>query len=113
MNFDTYQQRALETAIYPEATTGSFAALSYTVLGLTNEAGEVAGKVKKVWRDNDGELTEEKKDQIADELSDVLWYVATAAREINYSLEDIAWKNVDKLKSRKDRGVLGGSGDTR
>ncbi len=113
MDFDTYQQRALDTAIYPEAGTGSFNALSYTILGLTNEAGEVAGKVKKVWRDSNGELTEEKKDQIADELSDVLWYLATAAKEINYSLEDIAHMNIMKLKSRQIRGVLSGSGDNR
>lgn len=113
MKFNDYQDSATETAIYPEAGTGSFNALSYAVLGLSNEAGEVAGKLKKIWRDNDGVLTVEGAEDIAKELGDVIWYIAAAATEIGYSMEEIAEANLAKLFSRKERGVIGGSGDNR
>lgn len=113
MKFDDYQQQAGTTAIYPESGTGSFNAVSYALLGLGNEAGEVQGKLKKVWRDYHGHLTLEKKAEIASELSDVLWYLAAAATEIGYSLSDIAEYNLAKLFDRKERGVIGGSGDNR
>jgi hypothetical protein len=73
LTFDNYQTAAASTAIYPEAGEGSFNALSYAILGLTNEAGEVAGKLKKVWRDKGGVLDDEAKAGIADRsLADVL-----------------------------------------
>jgi NTP pyrophosphatase (non-canonical NTP hydrolase) len=111
--FDVYQAKAKTTAIYPESGSGSFNAVSYAVLGLANEAGEVGGKLKKVWRDFNGHLTLEKKAEIAAELGDVLWYVAAVASEIGYDLSDISTSNLDKLESRAVRGVIGGSGDNR
>lgn len=111
--FSIYQRQAAETAIYPEALTGSYNAVAYAVLGLSNEAGEVGGKLKKVWRDFNGHLTLEKKAEIAAELGDVLWYVALVAKEIEYDLGDIAQYNIKKLRSRAERGVIGGSGDNR
>ncbi len=110
--FDEYQTQACETAVYPEKDSGSIMALVYTALGLS-EAGEVQGKVKKIIRDNSGIITQEHRDAIASELGDVLWYVASCANEIGYRLEEIAEKNIDKLKDRAERGVLGGSGDNR
>jgi NTP pyrophosphatase (non-canonical NTP hydrolase) len=113
MDFNGYQLAAGSTAIYPESSTGSYNATAYATLGLVNEAGEVAGKLKKVWRDNDGELTDEKREIIADELGDVLWYAAALAMELGISLDDIAELNLAKLRSRAQRGVIGGSGDNR
>lgn len=113
MYFDEYQEFASQTAIYPEGGEGTLGSISYAILGLTNEAGEVAGKWKKVIRDDGGVLSKEKADAIADELSDVLWYCAAVASECGFSLDSIARHNLDKLNSRKERGVLGGSGDTR
>ena len=110
--FNEYQEAACLTAVYPEKGTGSLMALVYTALGLS-EAGEVQGKVKKIIRDNDGVITQEHRDAIAAELGDVLWYVASCANEIGYSLERVALNNLNKLNSRKERGVLGGSGDLR
>lgn len=113
MQFDDYQELAKTTAVYPEAGTGSYNSVSYATLGLTNEAGEVAGKLKKVWRDNDGSLTQDKKTEIAKELGDVLWYAAALAEELGMTLNDIAKANMHKLLDRKERGVIGGSGDNR
>lgn len=100
--FSQYQSKANETAIFPKEV-----ALSYVTLGLVGEAGEIANKVKKVIRD--GRST----DGIADELGDVLWYLAVLAETLGEDLGQIADKNLQKLASRKERGVLGGSGDNR
>ena len=108
MTLNQYQEEALKTAIYPEDKK-----IIYPTLGLTGEAGEVAEKVKKVIRDNNQEFTDEKKRQIALEISDVLWYCATLSHDIGYTLEDIAQMNVDKLASRQQRNKIGGSGDER
>ena len=108
MQINEYQNKAIETAIY-----GSGHAIVYPTLGLAGEAGEVADKVKKVLRDNNGVFTDEKKLELAKELGDAIWYCATLARDLGYSLEEICKMNLDKLQSRKDRGVIGGSGDNR
>lgn len=117
MNFDTYQTKALETAIYPES--GEPLGLAYTTLGLTNEAGEVAGLVKKFFRDTPDFLNPQPQEvsnfqsKMAKELGDVLWYLATTAAELNLSLDDIAAANLEKLAARANRGTLQGSGDER
>jgi NTP pyrophosphatase (non-canonical NTP hydrolase) len=77
------------------------------------EAGEVADKLKKVIRDNDGVLTDTVRESVAKEIGDVLWYVAVLASEMNYDLNKIAQVNLDKLASRQQRGVISGSGDNR
>ena len=113
MRLDDYQDATVDTAIYPGATFGTNTAINYTILGLVGEAGEVAGKWKKVIRDDNGFLSSLAAIALADELADVLWYVARAADELGYSLEELAQKNLDKLNSRAERGALGGSGDNR
>lgn len=109
MTFEEYQKTSRRFAIYPNSGNN----ISYPTLGLANEAGEVAGKVKKVFRDGTGIPTDEEKEKIADEIGDVLWYCAQLATELGYSLSGIAGNNIDKLSSRMERGKLGGSGDTR
>ena len=108
MTLNEYQKKALETAVYPQEFK-----IIYPSLGLTGEAGECADKVKKVIRDNGGQFTEEKKYELAKEIGDVLWYCATFANDIGFDLETIGQMNNDKLHSRQERGVLGGSGDNR
>jgi glycine hydroxymethyltransferase len=51
--------------------------------------------------------------KVAKEIGDVMWYVAVLSYEMDYSLEDIAKMNLDKLASRAERGVIAGSGDDR
>ena len=106
---DKYENLAGQTAIFPKEK-----ALEYLALGMTSEAGEVAGKVKKLIRDGeDVEGFELKKIAIASEIGDVLWYCAMMAKEVGVPLNDIMKENLKKLHGRKERGTLQGSGDNR
>lgn len=109
MNFKHYQEKARETAIYPDMGSE----FTYPALGLVGEAGEIANKLKKVIRDNNGVLSDEVRNSVSKELGDCLWYIAQLATEMGSNLEDIAQDNLDKLASRKERGVIQGSGDNR
>ncbi|MFZ3057784.1 MAG: nucleoside triphosphate pyrophosphohydrolase family protein [Minisyncoccales bacterium] len=109
MTFQEYQEEARKTAIYPNKNNNFI----YPTLGLAGEAGEVAEKIKKVIRDGNGIVSEEKKEEITKELGDVLWYVANLAKELGVTLEDVAQKNLLKLQSRQQRNELHGSGDNR
>ena len=109
MTAEFYEMKAGQTAIFPKHK-----ALEYLALGLTSEAGEVAGKVKKLIRDGeDMEGFELKKIAIASEIGDVLWYCAMMAKEVGVPLNDIMKDNLKKLHGRKVRGTLHGSGDNR
>jgi len=107
-SFYEYEQLAAKFALYPEAGSGSPLALAYCALGLTGEAGEYSEKVKKLIRD--GKLD---KPLSAKELGDVLWYLTASAKELGYTLSDIAEINIVKLQDRADRNVLQGNGDER
>jgi len=109
MTFEEYQKKSRKTAKYPDAGSNFI----YPTLGLSGEAGEVAEKIKKVIRDDGGEVLPLKKKEIEKELGDVLWYTSQLATELGLSLEEIAEKNIEKLYSRMDRGKLHGSGDNR
>lgn len=108
MTINEYQTGALSTAIYPAERK-----IIYPTLGLTGEAGEVADKVKKVIRDNNDDFTDERKRQIALELGDVMWYAATLANDLGYTLEEVCQMNLDKLASRMQRDKIHGNGDER
>lgn len=108
MNFNEYQIKAKSTDIYSEKY-----AFFCHVLGLAGEAGEVVDKVKKIYRDNNGNFTDVKKIEIAYELGDALWYIACIAYDLEISLDDIAFWNINKLAGRKERNKLNGSGDHR
>ena len=109
MNFNEYQTKSRLTAQFP--TIGH--SVIYPTLGLVNEAGEVAGKIKKVFRDKGGEINEETRDALKAELGDVLWYLAQVATELDLSLDEIAEYNIDKLMDRLERGKIKGDGDNR
>ena len=99
MTFNEYQTKSKATAIYPPEQ-----GLAYVSLGLTAEAGEVANKVKKIIRDDNGKLTPERAGSIAQEIGDVLWYAAQIATELGMDLGTVAEENLTKLQSRMDRG---------
>lgn len=112
MNFDDYQEQAVSFAFYPKSTEWDLP--FYPALGLAGEAGEVVEKIKKLMRDTDAKiLTDEQKAEIVKELGDVLWYVANLAEDLNYDLGQVALMNLNKLRSRKVRDTLKGSGDNR
>lgn len=108
MNFEDYQTQASKTAIYPDADV-----IIYPALGLISEAGEVAGKVKKVLRDKNGMFTPDDRAEIAKEVGDTLWYIASLCTDLGIGMETVAQQNLDKLNSRMARGVIQGSGDNR
>lgn len=112
---EDYLQFTRTTAIYPKEQ-----ALNYLTLGLVSEAGEVAGKLKKLIRDGyvegpviDGNVTNTFEEAFLSEVGDVLWYITRICDESGYSLSDLMLQNKGKLESRLARGVLGGSGDKR
>jgi NTP pyrophosphatase (non-canonical NTP hydrolase) len=109
MDFNDYQTRSRKTARYPSIGHP----VIYPTLGLANEAGEVAGKVKKIFRDNEGRIGEAERAALQGELGDVLWYLAQVCTELDLSLEAVAEANITKLYSRLERGMIGGEGDTR
>ena len=113
MNLDKYQKRAAEFDLFE--TTADLTAPGFLekVLGLTGEAGETADKIKKVIRDKGGRASEEDREAIIKELGDVLWYVASVAKYLGASLDEVAEKNLKKLGSRKKRGKISGEGDER
>lgn len=95
------------------------------LLGLLGEGGEIAEKVKKITRATHDvyphgtnvvefvTFTEEQRAELAKEVGDVLWYASRLADRLGYRLGDIVQMNVDKLTSRKERGLLHGNGDNR
>src|SRR5436305_11450297 len=110
MTLDEYQKQALTTVISQNDT---FKDTLHWVLGINGEAGEVAEKVKKIIRDKNGKISADDKKELAKEIGDVLWYLAVFAHDLGYSFDDVAAENLNKLQSRKSRGVLGGAGDNR
>lgn len=141
MDFVEYQEQSHETAVYPNMIdlvltrlqkAGIITQLEmkvdienqqvcesinsnpyYPALGLAGEVGEYCNKLKKVQRDNAGEVTEQFREFAKKEIGDILWYVSECASSLNLDLNEIAKSNIQKLKSRKERGVLKGSGDDR
>jgi len=107
-DLDMYQKVAKTTAIYPREQ-----AIIYPTLGLTGEAGEVANKVKKIYRDGTNKINENIVEEISAEIGDVLWYVAVLADDIGCKLSDIANNNLLKLENRRKKGTIHGSGDKR
>jgi NTP pyrophosphatase (non-canonical NTP hydrolase) len=107
-NLNEYQNAALETAVYDEDGDP----ISYCILGLVGEAGEIANKYKKVLR-GDKKLTPELKESITSEIGDVLWYTAALAKNLGFALEEVANKNITKLYERRINGTIKGDGDNR
>lgn len=127
LTLNGYQACTADTAIYPGK--GTPLGLIYCGLKLAGEAGEVAEKIGKAIRDDNLmgrvtcpetghdighiNITPDRREALAHECGDSLWYIASIARELGYDLSEIAQMNLDKLAGRKARGTLQGSGDDR
>lgn len=108
MDIKEYQGIIKKTAVFP-AEIG----LTYCTMGLCGEAGEVAEKMKKLFRDKGGVVTDEFKQDVKKELGDVVWYVTALANELGLTLEEILEANYTKLIKRRETNTLHGSGDNR
>lgn len=118
MDFESYREQAHTTS---KETKIFGSKIIYPILGLADESGEVLGKVKKRFRDtvnpviSDEDLLKDPEfiTMINKELGDVLWYIAECCSVLNINMNSLAQGNLDKLFSRKVRGVISGSGDVR
>lgn len=110
MNVSDYQKKAHETADYKGMETGNY---FYPVMGLAEEAGEVVGKFAKAIRDCDCVVDENRLTEIKKELGDVCWFVAEICTNMKIDMSEVMQMNLDKLASRKARGVIHGSGGNR
>lgn len=114
MNIDEYSKQAITTLLGDHGLSDDMSpALISQVFGLVGESGEVAEKFKKLIRDKNGRISAEDKEEIVKELGDILWYINSVSALIGSSLEEVAAKNLEKVLSRKDRGMTSGSGDNR
>ena len=109
LGFEAYQAEAVKTALKVKTDHP----VIYPTLGLANEAGEVAGKIKKIFRDGKGKITTEDRSALKYELGDVLWYLSQICTALDIDLKDVASSNLTKLLSRKSRGAIKGDGDKR
>lgn len=111
MTLTEYQEQANLTAVYPR--DNHIHTVYYNALALAGEAGEVAGKVSKIIRDEARSLTSARREQLRDELGDVLWHAAMLAFELGYTLDEIGVANLNKLRTRAMAERLHGEGDSR
>lgn len=109
MDLNTYQNLAAETTF----RTLVYGPLPYPVIGLMGEVGEFTNKVKKIWRDRNGFIDDDLRENLSQELGDILWYVSEIASLLGLSLGLIATNNISKLHDRKKRKQLQGEGDSR
>lgn len=107
--YGDYQQESAKTRLQVKTSHP----VVYPVLGLLNEAGELAGKVKKILRDKGGKIDVREVERLKGELGDVLWYFTQVCSELGLTLEEVAESNLVKLRDRKKRGVIKGEGDER
>lgn len=111
MTFDEYQAAAVTTAL--KSSDDPLLQNSIWVMGIAGEAGEVVEKWKKAVAYRQGKFSDEEFADFKKEFADVIWYVAVLADSLGLSLDELMQANLDKLASRKQRGVIKGSGDNR
>jgi NTP pyrophosphatase (non-canonical NTP hydrolase) len=124
IDFNKYQEFTASMAVYNEDVELKVGedtiqlSWAYPAFALSEEAGEVAGKIAKFIRksksfENIPTAMQELTDFVGKELGDTLFQLSEVARQFGFTLEQIAKMNVEKLTDRKDRGVIVGEGDTR
>lgn len=120
MNIEDYSEQAWSTADYPDNGIGINIGesvfkinLMYPLSKYAGEMGEFNEKIGKLIRDKNGILSGKDQEELLKELGDGLWYINALAIELGSSLSEVAQMNLDKLASRKNRGVIHGSGDNR
>ncbi len=88
MNLREYQEKARSTAVYHASEEYDVdISMIYPGLGLVGECGEVAEKIKKLYRDDNGKLTDKRKEAIKKELGDCCWYLSNLCSDTNTDLQ--------------------------
>lgn len=95
MKLSEYQEKIIESEYWPK-DLGPI----YPALGLSGEVGEVANEIKKVYRDDNGNFAF-KLNNIALEIGDVLWYLASLANSLGISLDDCLERSLDKAIKKR------------
>jgi NTP pyrophosphatase (non-canonical NTP hydrolase) len=108
MEFSVYQRLSRESAMYPNKDRN----FVFPALGLCGEAGEAADGVKKAIRDDGGVVTDVRREELAAELGDVLWYASQLATEVGLDLDEVARGNLGKIVARARIGRPGHRGDS-
>lgn len=113
MTFAEYQKQAItfdHMSGNKDITSIDFMA---KVLGLVGESGEFADKIKKLYRNNGGTMSDEERKELLKELGDILWYVSVVAHYLEADFEAVAVANLAKLEDRLQRNVIASKGDNR
>lgn len=113
MYLETFSEYQRESALLNLGAPDHLPPLAYYTLGITGEAGELADKVKKIYRDYGGEVSNADRAAMLDEGGDILWYLARLCETLGVSLDSMARRNIVKLEGRLARGTTQGSGDKR
>jgi NTP pyrophosphatase (non-canonical NTP hydrolase) len=95
MDLRTYQERARKTDRNPGTDEQ---ARMIPLAGLASETGELLGEYKKYLRD--GESHKLFKERLAEEVGDLLWYVANVATKFGLDLQEVAEQNLAKCEGR-------------
>lgn len=111
MDFDEYETLAKSTATY-EGKQAEYQ-LMYLTIGIAGETGEIAEKVKKILRNDDGVISEEMREALKHEVGDVLWYLSQFSRLLGFSVSEAAEANLKKIADRRARNVIKSTGDNR
>jgi NTP pyrophosphatase (non-canonical NTP hydrolase) len=129
LTFDDYQHATAQTAVYGDQISKIMEGLqsnnprqlevvrgllkiAYVGLGL-GESGEVQNKAKKIFRDDGGQVTDDRRAALIGELGGNLWYISQMCTELGVTMGDVAQANLDVLMSRKERNAIHGDGDNR
>jgi NTP pyrophosphatase (non-canonical NTP hydrolase) len=112
-SFDIYQEDCRHTDIADDAQSLMKPGWMYYVLGIGSEAGEILGKIKKLFRDRSGVIDDVFKAMIIKECGDVLWYMARLLDKFDIPFSVVAGTNIEKCMDRMKRDVLHGDGDDR
>ncbi len=113
MNFNEYQMKTRLTDVGASEEHGLMPPWLYYVLGIAGETGELVEKIKKLFRDDYGEITEKKIEEITKEMGDCLWYHARLADVLGIKFGNVAEENIRKLLDRMKRNKIHGEGDNR
>lgn len=111
MDFDEYEKLATRTATFGGKQHEH--QLMYITLGIAGESGEIAEKIKKIVRNDNGIVSDENRESLKREIGDVLWYLSQLSRVLGFHFSEAAKANIDKLADRAARNVIKSTGDHR